>query len=412
MGMETYKQSATITSQLYFCSSPIRLDAYNRCQFGCVYCFSRNRQSDITNRAIKKASHSAFEKRLTKVSKGQISSALDEFLERRVPIQLGGLFDPFTPVEEKTQESLRLMECLRDYQYPTLISTKGNILTKTEYIEVLKQMNVHIRISAAGIAEKFRSEIDIGCDSFKNVLDKIKFLSENGLSTSLRIQPVIPGFENDALAMTEQAARAGVSHVSYEYLKVTAESRDQELRKVYKTTGVNIWDKMKTVGLTIVGRDYTLNKSAKWDFLLSAKKLCANLGIKFGAGDTEFIHLSDGSGCCNSSEFFLKDASQFRTNFVGVLSKKKNTFTVKFSDLKQEWVPQHNIHRYLTTNSRSRDTNRNYPSLLSLLSYRWNGGKGPYSPAFFYGVSWNSEYDDEGYKIYHFENPFKNYFEI
>jgi DNA repair photolyase len=406
--MDTYKQAVTITSQLYFCSSPIRLDTYNRCQFGCAYCFSRNRQSDITDRSIVKASHMAFEKRLTRINRGEISSALDEFLERRVPIQLGGLFDPFSPIEAVERETLRVMQCLRDFQYPTLISTKGSIFTRKEYIEVLKEMNVHIRISAAGVAERFRSGIDIGCDSFPNVLNRIKFLSGLGLSVSLRIQPVIPGFENDALSMTEQAGKAGVSHVSYEYLKVTSESRDRELRQVYRSTGINIWDKMNTIGLTKVGRDYTLIRSAKWDFLLSAKKLCVELGIRFGAGDTEFIHLSDGSGCCNSSEFFLKDSNQFRTNFVGVLSKKQNASTVRFDDLKNEWIPQNNVHRYLTTNSRSRDTIRNYPSLLSLMSYRWNGGKGPYSPAFFYGVSWSGEYDNEGYKIYHFQNPFEN----
>jgi hypothetical protein len=42
------------------------------------------------------------------------------------------------------------------------------------------------------------------------------------------------------------------------------------------------------------------------------------------------------------------------------------------------------------------------------MSYRWNGGKGPYSPAFFYGVTWRGEYDNDGYKIYRFENPFEN----
>jgi DNA repair photolyase len=304
--MNTYEHSTTITGQLYFCSSPIRLDTYNRCQFGCAYCFSRARQSEITDRSIRQASHAAFEKRLTRISKGDIRSALDEFLERRVPIQFGGLFDPFSPIEATAKESLRVMQCLCDFQYPTLISTKGSIFTNKEYIDVLRKMNVYIRISAAGVAENFRAGIDVGCDSFEIVLDRIKFLSDMGLPVSLRIQPVIPGFEQDALLMTEQAAMAGASHVAFEYLKIPSESRDQELDQIYKSTGINIWDRMNAIGMTTVGRDYTLVRSAKWAFLSSAKKLCSALGIRFGAGDTEFIHLSDGSGCCNCSEFFLK----------------------------------------------------------------------------------------------------------
>ena len=404
--MDAYKHYTTITSQLYFCSSPIRLDTYNRCQFGCSYCFSRNRQGDNTEKSIKKASSKGFEKRMARVNSSIIQSGLDEFLERRVPIQLGGLFDPFSPMELTQKATLGVMNTLKDYQYPTLISTKGHIFMRPEYSSILKRMNVYVRLSAAGVAEKYRSGIDIGCDSFNRVLDKIKFISDLGLPVSLRIQPVIPGFEEDALRMTELASKAGVSHVSFEYLKITAESRDRELKQVLKTTGVDIWAKMESLGLMKLGRDYTLVKQAKWNFLFRAKKLCVELGIKFGAGDTEFIHLSDGEGCCNGSGFFLKKSNQFRGNFVGVISKNKDNEQVKFDDLKSEWTPLGNIHRYLTTNSRSRDMSGKYPSLLSLLSHRWNGSRGPYSPAFFHGVTWNGRVDSNGYKIYQFKHPF------
>ena len=44
-------------------------------------------------------------------------------------------------------------------------------------------------------------------------------------------------------------------------------------------------------------------------------------GIRFGAGDTEFIHLSVGLGCCNGSGYFLENCTQFRSNFVGILTR-------------------------------------------------------------------------------------------
>ena len=403
--MDNYRNYFTITSQLYFCSSPIRLDTYNQCQFGCVYCFSRNRMGDHTSKAVKTASHSAFEKRLCRVFQGNINSGLDEFIARRVPIQLGGLHDPFTAQEFTSQTTLNILRILRDFQYPTLISTKGRLFMAPEYSDVLKAMNVHIRLSAAGISEINRKRIDIGCDPFDETCNKIKFIKNLGLSTSLRIQPVIPGFEKDALRMTQQAAACGVSHVSYEYLKVAAESKERELKRLATETRVDIWKIMTTLGITKIGRDYTLKREAKLQFLNSAKKLCIELGIRFGAGDTEFIHLSDGAGCCNSSEFFLNNSNQFRANFVGVLSSKKSNAKIRFDDLYREWIPEMNIHRYLTTNSRSRDLRKGLSSLLSLLAYRWNGEKGPYSPTFFHGVDWKGDYDNEGFKIYEFNSP-------
>ena len=138
----------------------------------------------------------------------------------------------------------------------------------------------------------------------------------------------------------------------------------------------------------------------KKDFLSRAKKLCDELGIKFGAGDTEFIHLSDGDGCCNGSSYFLNKTQQFRANFVGVLSNRSIGDLIYFNDVAKEWSPLSNVHRYLTTNSRSRDMSEAYSSWLSLLAYRWNGGKGPYSPRFFHGVDWTGRKDKEGFKIY------------
>jgi DNA repair photolyase len=87
--METYKHFVSISSQLYFCSSPIRLDSYNRCQFGCVYCFSRKRAMDTSENSMKQANPVAFRQRLERVQSGVIRSALDEFLAAKVPIQLG-----------------------------------------------------------------------------------------------------------------------------------------------------------------------------------------------------------------------------------------------------------------------------------------------------------------------------------
>jgi len=403
--MELYKHFTTITSQLYFCSSPLRIDTYNRCQFGCVYCFSRNRRGDNTLKGIKQASPNAFLERMKRVSAGKIQSALDEFLSRRVPIQLGGMFDPFTPLEAKQRKTLHLLEILNDYQYPTLISTKGDIFLRDEYSRILEKMNVLVRISSAGVAEKFRDSVDIGCASFNGVLSKIKEVRSLGLNVSLRIQPVIPGFESDALEMTERAAKHGAQHVSFEYLKVTSESRDAELRKLNRSTGLNIWKLMLDMGLTKTGRDYTLNTNSKLEFLARAKKLCQSLDIKFGAGDTEFIHMSDGNGCCNGSSQFLKDSNQFNANFVGLI-KNNNNGIIRFSGLDNEWMPRLNIHQYLTTNSRSRSKDDSYSSLKALLAYRWNGGKGPYSPAFFSGVTWTGEYDDQNFKIYRFLKPF------
>ena len=404
--MSTYKHFATVSSQLYFCASPIRLDSYNRCQFGCTYCFSRNRSLDTSLPGLKIANAAAFKSRLGRIARGRIQSAFDEFLASRVPIQLGGLQDPFSGLELARGTTLELLNILTEYDYPTIISTKSTLPGKEPYLSLLKQMNVLVRFSAAGVREECRTKLEIGCPKIDNIFDTIALLSSQDITVSLRIQPVIPGHEDAAIALARRGSEAGAKHLSFEYLKIGTEERRRTIARVSEAVGTDIWKVMAERGVTRIGRDYTLTAAAKCDFVKRAKQACCEYGVKFGAGDTEFIHLSDGSGCCNGAGYFLKGSTQFRANFVGVLSGRKKGDKIYFSDLERYWQPKGNVHAYLTTDSRGRSSNKCMSSWMSLIAHRWNGGKSPYSPAFFFGVVWKGDYDERGYKIYEIEEVF------
>ena len=197
-------------------------------------------------------------------------------------------------------------------------------------------MNVLVRISAAGVEEKFRPKLEIGCPNLEGILATIKNLSQAGIPVSFRIQPVIPGHENAALILAEKVAKVGVNHVSFEFLKIGTEEKET-LARISTATETDVWQLMLDRGIKRLGRDYTLTSEAKAEFLKKAKQICDKQKVRFGAGDTEFIHLSDGTGCCNGSGHFLSEATQFRSNFVGVLADRKKGEKIRFSDLPKEW---------------------------------------------------------------------------
>jgi DNA repair photolyase len=329
-----------------------------------------------------------------------VKSAFDEFLQARVPIQLGGLQDPFSPLERTRRVTLRLLQVLQHYDYPTIISTKATIPTEEPYLSLLREMNVLVRFSAAGVEEKARPRLEIGCKPIQEILNAIALLADSRIPVSLRVQPVIPGHEDAAIELTNLAARAGVAHISFEYLKIGTEERQQTIGRISNAIGDDVWEIMSQRGIKRLGRDYTLTAEAKVAFLKRAKQACRCAGVRFGAGDTEFIHESDGAGCCNGSTYFLRNAQQFRANFVGAIRNAGRTNLIEFATLKKEWQPQLNVHRYLTTNSRGRVSNPKLSDWMALVAHRWNGTNGPYSPAFFHGIEWTGRYDRDGYKIY------------
>lgn len=401
--MKTYKHAVSVTSQVYFCAAPIRIDSYNTCQLGCTYCFSRTRARTFSSPGVQSASSDALRERFYRVKAGDIASALDEFLRRRIPIQLGGLQDPFTPLEAREGVTLELLKVLRDEQYPTLISTKGNLFLNEEYLNVLGDMNVVFRISAAGIDEALRPVVERKCDPFGATLKKIRALCNRGIPVALRLQPVFPRFERAALRMATKAVNAGASRITFEYLKLPSESMRNEIASLTPELGYDVIATMSEMGLKRIGPDWSLSPDAKRDFVRTARRHCHRLGVRFGAGDTEFVPWSDGDGCCGSTNDFLSGSTQFTANFVGVIKYAIRTASkrVKFAQLRRRWSPQHSVGNYFDGRSRVSPEDRgDATDWLALMARRWNLGGSPYSPAFFDGVIPTKHKDREGFTIY------------
>jgi DNA repair photolyase len=370
---------------------------------GCVYCFSRVRARAQTIEGIHAASPDALRRRFERVRAGSIASALDEFLQRRIPIQLGGLQDPFTPREASAGTTLELLKVLRDEQYPTLISTKGNLFLQPEYLDVLTGMNVVFRISAAGIRESLRPIVERRCDPFEVTVRKIAVLHGHGIPVALRIQPVFPRFEAEALEMAAAAAEAGARRVAFEYLKLPSEHMRQDIGRLTRELGYDVIDTMREMGICKVGPDWSLSRDAKRGFVRAARQHCRRLGVHFGAGDTEFIPWSDGDGCCGSSNDFLTGSAQFTANFVGAIKSALETKSkqVRFSYLKRQWSPRESVGNYFDWRSRVAPEGRHgRTDWLALMARRWNVSKSPYSPAFFDGVMTTDRKDAEGFTIY------------
>lgn len=399
----TYKHALSVTGQIFFCAAPIRLDSYDTCQFGCTYCFSRDRSRAWASKGIHQASSKALALRLERVARGDVRSAVDEFLARRVPLQLGGLQDPFTPMEAELGVTRDLLGVLRDHRYPTLISTKGSLLLSEPYLSLLEGMNVVVRLSAAGIPEPLRRAVEPKTEGFAATERTLLALSARGIVTGLRIQPIFPGHEEEALGMAEAAARAGARQLSFEYLKIPGESVDTEMAAASRALGYDIVERMRGLGVVRLGPDWSLSKDAKRPFVRRARHLSHGLGVKFGAGDTEFIPWSDGNGCCGASELTQDGANHFTGNFVGAIraSLARADKRASFDMLETLWSPAQSVGNYMDWRRRiPADQREGRTDWLALMSRRWNGGKSPYSPAFFDGVRPTGEIDKAGFKIY------------
>lgn len=400
--MEAYKYYLSLTSQMPFCSVPLRLDSYNKCQFACTYCFAKARGGAIGNSGTKTLDTKTLANRLRRVGRGQVSGATDEFLARRIPIQFGGMTDPFSPWEKKSRISLEALSILAEHQYPTIISTKSTLVTDPEYLELLAKGNFYVRISFTGVSDVLVQDVERGVPTSLEKLEAIQALSNAGVPVSMRLQPIIPGYERDAEQLVKLAGSFGAKHVSAEYLKLPVEISSRQYSYL-KAQFPDLTDFYKSAGARKLGREFVLPVNAKLPFLLRLREIALGLGLKFGFAENELLHLNNFKSCCNGADLFLNAANFFDANILGMVKNRLDGSNVEFGLSSDTWVPTNSMLSHFNSRSRGLNTNLSpQERWIGILREKWNSQSWRGGPASFLGVKDIGEKDKFGNRVYEY----------
>lgn len=400
-----YKYALSVTSQAAFCSTPIRLDSYNACQFGCAFCFAKSRGGNIFPSKLEVADAESLQRRFLRIRSGKLQSALDELLSSRVPIQLGGMTDPFSPWETKLRATLGLLQVLSREDYPTIISTKSVLVAEKPYLELIRDGNFYVRFSLTGASQDLATELEAGVPAAYERLNAMAELSKAGIPVSARVQPIIYGHEESTKQILLEAANSGARHVAVEHLKVPVE-RSLTQSKALERVLPHIKDRYLDLGARRVGREYVLPPARKLDgheYLSSAAR---KLGIRYGYADNEFLLRNAFQSCCNGADLFLRDASIFKANILGLL-KEGTQPERKFTRLQTKTLPSFPIDNYLNSRSRASVEEEMSPGerWRSLLRQKWNAKSWRGGPLSFWRVAETGRTDELGDKIFEIQDP-------
>ncbi len=393
-----YKHYIGITSQIGFCQVPLRLDAFNQCSFSCSYCFAKARGGYRGDRTIQIARAQNLEERFRRIQEGLISSAVDEFLSRKIPIQFGGMTDPFSSFEQKGGAALKLLQVLAIHKYPTLISTKSAMLSNLAYVNLLAAGNFLVRFSISVIRGDDRTNIEKGTPSPTELFRTIEILSERGIKCAVRLQPVIPGHEQYAFDLIKKAKDSGAKHITLEYLKLPTDDLKSPICTLTSRSGERLIDLYRRCGATQQGRELVLPRESKIGFLSETSKFAREQGLSVGFGDNEFLPYSDGRSCCSGADLHLTNLNLFESNPASLIRRKKKHELISFGEFLKKWIPVSNINTYLNSHVRTVSKDGE-PSWMSYLRQHWRVGV-IYGPDFFHGVEFTGCKDDTGMPIF------------
>jgi DNA repair photolyase len=338
-----YTSALDVNNQIFFCGVPFRLDTYSGCTHGCSYCFVRSAELTSASRnnkgnyvvpgdfeAIRRTFYTALD---TDQDRENISI---EWIRHRVPLHWGGMSDPFQPAEGKFGISKKVLEVLNNYNYPTVISSKGILSATPEYMELLKKGNYAYQVSLISDNEEFMKKIEPGTPSPKERMKLLEKFANNGIWTAVRIQPVIPNsvVERELPTFIKHLSEIGVKHIVTEGYKLPLKA-ENELKYVWSvcpdTAKVYQYADTKTEGF-----EAHMSSWRKWQYVKVAKELCASYNISYGCGDNDMRDMGDCVCCCGIDK--LPGFENFWRYQAGQAAEiAKHQKYVSIEDMQQFW---------------------------------------------------------------------------
>lgn len=324
---DKYSNPLLHTSQFPMCGNCFRMDSYKGCWFGCEYCFANaragggnennfNRDFAITDpELVRKWFYEALEL-------GETNNIKKEMINRRVPIHLGGMSDPFQELEKRYRVTYRLLEISKKYKYPINISTKTACLEEM-YFELLDPKIHTFSISLIGMSNDYVRTWETKTPLAMERIEFIKELKKRGFWVSIRIQPIID--MNEVIELIK-ATDDLVDYYTIEHLKIPTDNK-QILNNIFQKLA-----KMKlNINLVPKGREWEFDSMVK---LKNIRKIQEIAKTKVGCGDNDYHTLSESLNCCG-----IDTMPKAFKNWM-----KYNTMYIKMTGDRNQWFPRNNCN--------------------------------------------------------------------
>jgi DNA repair photolyase len=396
MESHSYEYALGPTSQMYFCSVPFRLDISPFCSMGCRYCFSlaRGGKRAQANRFV---DPQRLERKLEAACNGG-SKVLDingELLQRRMPIHLGGVSDPFSS-EEVTKRTLQILSILSKFDYPLIVSSKQtNQIIQDHILTALKKIRyLTLQVSIPIPNDKLSELVEPGAPVFSDRLKGIRLLCNEEFYVVARLQPIIPSLVKQLIKVGIPAViSSGCRHVITECLKLPVEKSGlfTKLFDLLHWDGLDYYSKK---GAIVVGRDRVLPAKVAWENTIGLVELLMKSNMTYGVTDHGLFHFGNTTCCCGVAGREGFDGI-FKANFTNTILEKKSN-ELFFSDVVSNWIPQRPIGRYINSHSRLRNEN----TFLSNLRDKWNKPGNVNAPDAYIGVNFTGYRDNNGDCVY------------
>ena len=189
------------------------LNPYRGCVHACSYCYARPSHEYLGFSAGRD-----FERKI--LIKEDLPAVLRSELSapgwKPQVVSIGGITDPYQPIEHKTRLTRRCLEVFADLGNPVSLVTKSTLVRRDlDLLQALAGRDlVHVYISITTLDREIQRNLEPLAAAPSQRIAAVETLAGAGIPVGVLVAPVIPGLtDHEAPRIVEAAARAGAGSV-------------------------------------------------------------------------------------------------------------------------------------------------------------------------------------------------------
>lgn len=268
------------------CLPKYNLNTYlGRCDHQCQYCYAVKFPSFV----------GAVQPRLKLLE--QIEG-MAENTRLKLPVMMSDCTDPYQPLERDYRITRRCIEVLAKHSFPLLIVTKSDMVVRD--MDAFKQTPTVVAVTITSLREEIAHLIEPNAPPPEKRLSALQKIVENGVPAVSRIDPILPGLNDDLKdfeGLVSSLATVGVRQVTVATMKLVR-GAFSEMRH----TSPKIWKRLVgeySDGVWLAGYKY-LNVEKRRKILERLRLIVLKHGLSFASCREGFPELN--TALCDGSE--------------------------------------------------------------------------------------------------------------
>ncbi|MEM2929705.1 MAG: radical SAM protein [Thermoproteota archaeon] len=271
--------------KLCTCPPKYSFSPYAGCGHRCTYCY-------ITSYVPR-----AFQPRVKEFTILQLENELKK-LDRSKPVSIANSSDPYTPGEAQSLLMREVLPVFIRNGFKLLMVTKSDLVARD--IDILSKGMVCVSITVTTLNERVARRLEPFAPPPVSRLRALEALSRVGIPTMIRLDPLIPGVNDDSnsiRAVLKAASEAGVRQVTTSTYKVKPDNFSRVL-----TAFPKLEEKLKNVYAhgERVGRSTYMPQNLRKELILKVKEAAENLSMGFASCREGFPDLHTSESCDGS----------------------------------------------------------------------------------------------------------------